>query len=130
MGCAHCKLSAGRGKIKKPSSISGLSIISPHYYAKIAPHTTHHAPITPPHTKEDTLKHRKALKLTFSLITVALFLTACSHLQTNAPAPAATSALGQKHGQGMGHGEGMGRGMGGPPSGMRERHQAPIPAEY
>jgi len=76
------------------------------------------------------LKHRKALKLTFSLITVALFLTACSHLQTNAPAPAATSALGQKHGQGMGHGEGMGRGMGGPPSGMRERHQAPIPAEY
>ena len=36
---------------------------------------------------------------------------------------------GQGQGQGMGHGHG-GQGMGGPPAGMRERHQAPIPAEY
>jgi len=38
-----------------------------------------------------------------------------------------------QHGQGKGqHGQGMGHGggMGGPPEGMRERHQAPIPAEY
>ncbi|HEY81657.1 MAG TPA: cytochrome c [Caldilineae bacterium] len=33
-----------------------------------------------------------------------------------------------RHGQDQGHGKGMG--MGGPPEGMRERHQAPIPAEY
>jgi len=37
--------------------------------------------------------------------------------------------MGHGPGQGMGHG-GQGMGMGGPPAGMRERHQAPIPAEY
>ncbi len=49
----------------------------------------------------------------------------------NTPVVQATQAIGQgrqHHGQGVGHGPGMG--MGGPPAGMRERHQASIPAEY
>ena len=49
------------------------------------------------------------------------------------PAPARGQGQSQQHGhgqQGQGHGKGKGRGMGGPPEGMRERHHAPIPAEY
>ncbi len=38
---------------------------------------------------------------------------------------------GGQHGHGQqGQGHGKGKGMGGPPEGMRERHQAPIPAAY
>ncbi len=45
--------------------------------------------------------------------------------------PQADANMGQQHGQehGQGHGQGK-QGMGGPGEGMRERHQAPIPAEY
>jgi len=58
---------------------------------------------------------------------------ATSAPQATATQPPATPAMAQnQHHQGMGggHGPGQGRGMGGPPAGMRERHQAPIPEDY
>ncbi len=104
------------------------------------------------------MKSRTTLLLITLLVAVALFAAACSSPQTTpeqvsstpateaapattvatAPADAsadatATPAMGQgqgRHGQGMGQGHGKGQGLGGPPEGMRERHQAPIPADY
>jgi len=59
---------------------------------------------------------------------------ATSTPQAAATQPPATPAMAQnqQHHQGMGggHGPGQGMGMGGPPAGMRERHQAPIPEDY
>ena len=98
------------------------------------------------------MKSRKTLILITLLVAVAVFAAACSNAQptsepaaqaaaatvesapasapTEAPAAQAMGQGQQRHGQGMGHGQGKGRGMGGPPEGMRERHQAPVPAEY
>jgi len=83
------------------------------------------------------MKYRNPFILAAMLILIAILFTACSAPQaTPAPtptaAPAATvSTMGQgRHGQGMGQQHGKGQGMGGPPEGMRERHSAPIPADY
>jgi len=96
------------------------------------------------------LKTRQILILTALLIVTAVLFAACNAPQaapdpTPTPVPPTATveaaaaqpapAMGQEHGQGhhgqdMGQGKGKGRGMGGPPAGMRERHQAPIPAAY
>ena len=98
------------------------------------------------------MKFRKFILSTALFTATLLLFAACSTPQativpTSAPTspaemaeamtsyttPGPTKGHGQgkeeQHGHGhQGHGKGMG--MGGPPKGMRERHQAPIPAAY
>ena len=100
------------------------------------------------------MKFRKLIILTALFAATVVLFTACSNAQATTaptstpappteiaeaptvqptPAPARGQGQGQQHGhgqQGQGHGKGKGMGMGGPPEGMRERHQAPVPAEY
>ncbi len=87
------------------------------------------------------MKFQKTLILVSLFIAIAVAVAACgSPDETSTPVPAssvaaptasqATPTMGQgqqeKHGNEQHHGQGMG----GPPEGMRERHSAPIPADY
>jgi mono/diheme cytochrome c family protein len=69
---------------------------------------------------------------TVTVLLLLLLATGCAlddenEAETEEPAP--TPAASATESAGVSPGMGMGRGMG-PSSGMRERHQAPIPAEY
>lgn len=98
------------------------------------------------------MKFRKLIILTALFAATIVLFTACANAQattaptsapptetpetpamqpTPAPAKGHGQSEGEQHGHGQqSHGQGKGKGMGGPPEGMRERHQAPIPAEY